>query len=211
MIRAGRAVRGGPLRTLTLLALALPALALLALTLLAGSAAIAVAQPAESQPPGKVTSRLRRTPEERDRFEFGVGMPGGYFDVLGTFGYRRFLREGGPFEQSLQIEVSGGVKDYLGEGALSVYYLLRPLKSYKQGWKFRPLLEVGPGGHLVVQVADIEGFNDSGFHTKGFLKTHLYGGAEFLFSQRWGIVVRGRISVPEDHPFDYAQAAILLR
>ena len=201
MIPRGRALHGG----------APPALALLVLALLAGSAAVAFGQPTETPPPGHVTSRLQRTPEERDRFEFGVGMPEGYFDVLGTFGYRRFLREGGPFEQSIQIELTGGVKDYLGEGALSVYYFFRPLKSYKQGWKFRPLLEVGPGGHLVVQVADIEGFNDSGFHTQGYLKTHLYGGAEFLFSQRWGIVVRGRVSVPEDHPFDYAQAAILLR
>jgi len=174
----------------------------------------AIAQPpaAESQPqPGRVTSRLQRTPEERDRFELGLAVPQGYFDWLGTFGYRRFLREGGPFEQSMQIELSGTAKGYLGEGALSLYYFFRPIKSYKEGWKLRPLLEVGPGAHVVVQIADIEGFNDSAFHTHAYLKTHLYGGFEFLFSQKVGIVVRGRVTVPEDHPLDYAQAAILLR
>jgi hypothetical protein len=177
-------------------------------------AATAIAQPpsVESQPPpGRVTSHLQRTPEERDRFELGLAVPQGYFDWLGSFGYRRFLREGGPFEQSMQIELSGTAKDYLGEGALSAYYLFRPIKSYKEGWKLRPLLEVGPGGHVVVQIANIEGFNDSAFHVQAYLKAHLYGGFEFLFSQKVGIVVRGRVTLPEDHPLDYAQAAILLR
>ncbi len=177
-------------------------------------AASALAQPpsVESQPPhGKVTSQLQRTGEERDRFEIGLAVPQGYFDWLGTFGYRRFIREGGPMEQSIQAEISGTAKDYLGEGALSVYYFFRPTKSYKEGWKLRPLIEVGPGLHLVAQMADIEGFNDSAFHTQAYLKTHVYGGFELLLSQKMGIVVRGRVSLPEDHPFDYAQAAILLR
>ena len=158
-----------------------------------------------------MTSHLQRTPEERDRFELGLAVPQGYFDWLGTFGYRRLLREKAPFEQSMQIELSGTAKDYLGEGALSVFYLFRPIKSYKEGWKLRPLIEAGPGGHVAVQVADIEGFNDSAFHVQGYLKMHLYGGFEFLFSQKVGIVVRGRVTLPEDHPLDYAQAAILLR
>jgi hypothetical protein len=177
-------------------------------------AATAFAQPpsVESQPPqGKVTSHLQKTEDERDRFELGMAVPQGYFDWLGTFGYRRFMREGGPLEQSLMAELSGTAKDYLGEGALSVYYLFRPIKSYKEGWKLRPLIEAGPGLHLVAQMADIEGFDDSAFHTQAYLKTHLYGGFEFLFSQKLGIVVRGRVTVPEDHPLDYAQAAILLR
>jgi len=177
-------------------------------------AAAALAQPpsVESQPPhGKVTSHIQRTGEERDRFEIGMAVPQGYFDWLGTFGYRRFMREGGPLEQTLQVELSGTAKDYLGEGALSVYYLFRPIKSYKEGWKLRPLIEAGPGVHVVVQVADIEGFNDSAFHTQAYLKTHLYGGFEFLFGRKLGLVVRGRVTLPEDHPLDYAQAAILLR
>ena len=177
-------------------------------------AAVALAQPpsVESQPPqGKVTSQLQRTGEERDRFEIGMAVPQGYFDWLGTFGYRRFMREGGPLEQSIQAEISGTAKDYLGEGALSIYYLFRPIKSYKEGWKLRPLIEAGPGLHLVAQMADIEGFDDSAFHTQAYLKTHLYGGFEFLFGRKLGLVVRGRVTLPEDHPLDYAQAAILLR
>jgi hypothetical protein len=177
-------------------------------------AASALAQPpsTESQPQrGKVTSRIQRTEDERDRFELGMAVPQGYFDWLGTFGYRRFMREGGPLEQSLAAEISGTAKDYLGEGALSVYYFFRPIQSYKEGWKLRPLIEAGPGGHVVVQIADVEGFNDSAFHTQAYLKAHLYGGFEFLFSQKLGLVVRGRVTLPEDHPFDYAQAAILLR
>ena len=175
-------------------------------------AAIAQPPPVESQSkPGRVTSQLRRTPEERDRIEIGGGVPQGYFDWLGSFGYRRFLRESGPMEQTIMAEITGGAKDYLGEGALSVYYLFRPIKTNNQAWKLRPLLEAGPGGHVVVQIADISGFNDSAFHTQGYLKMHLYGGFEFLFSQKVGVVVRGRVSLPEEHPLDYAQAAILLR
>ena len=177
-----------------------------------GGSALAQPPSVESLPPqGKVTSHLQKTEDERDRFEIGMAVPQGYFDWLGTFGYRRFMREGGPLEQSLMAELSGTAKDYLGEGALSVYYLFRPIKSYKEGWKLRPLIEAGPGLHLVAQMADIEGFDDSAFHTQAYLKTHLYGGFEFLFSQKLGLVVRGRVTLPEDHPLDYAQAAILLR
>ncbi|HET9251834.1 MAG TPA: hypothetical protein VFP58_06940, partial [Candidatus Eisenbacteria bacterium] len=46
----------------------------------------------------RVTSRVQRTGEERDRVELGAAVPRGDFDFLGTFGYRRFVREGGPFE-----------------------------------------------------------------------------------------------------------------
>ena len=151
-------------------------------------AAAALAQPpsVESQPPhGKVTSHIQRTGEERDRFEIGMAVPQGYFDWLGTFGYRRFMREGGPLEQTIQVEVSGTAKDYLGEGALSVYYLFRPIKSYKESWKLRPLIEAGPGVHVVVQIADIEGFNDSAFHTQAYLKTHLYGGSNTCSAGSW--------------------------
>ena len=162
-------------------------------------------------PHGKVESHLVRTAEERDRFEIGAARPNEFFDVIGTIGYRRFLRYGGPFEQSMQFEIAGTWKDYLAEGSAGVYYLLRPIKSYKEEWKVRPLIEAGPGGHLTVQVASIEGFNDQTFHAKAFLKAHLYAGAEFLLSRKWGFLVRGRLTAPEHKPFDYAQAAILLR
>jgi hypothetical protein len=167
--------------------------------------------PSVPSPPLSVTSHMQRTAEERDRVEFGVAVPRGDFDFLGTFGYRRFIREGGPFEQSMLLEVGGAAKDHLIEGSLSLFYLLRPIGSYKQGWKLRPIVEVGPGGHVVVQSADIEGFDDSAFHSHAYLKTHLYLGFEFLLSQKVGFLARGRLSVPEHHPLDYAQAAIFLR
>lgn len=191
----------------------LASLALLCLALLGVDGSPAWAQMERTPPPPQkpVTSQLRRTPEERDRLEFGAAIPDGYFDVLGTFAYRRFIREGGPFEQSMQIELAGGFKDYLSEGSLSVYYLFRPLKTYREGWRLRPLLEVGPGTHLVIQIADIEGFAETGFHAEVYLKAHAYGGAEFLLTPKLGFLVRGRFSVPAHHPLDYAQAAILLR
>lgn len=158
-----------------------------------------------------VTSHLRRTPEERDRIELGAAMPQDYFDVLGTFGYRRFVRERAPFEQSIQIEAAAGKKDYVTEGSLSFYYLFRPLKSYRESWKLRPLLEAGPGAHVVVQSADLVGFTETSFHVHGYLKTHLYAGTEYLLTRRVGFLLRGRISVPAHHPADYAQAAIFLR
>ncbi len=169
------------------------------------------AQGTSTDPSGQVRSVLRRTGEERDRVELGVAIPEGGFDFLGTLAYRRFLREGGPFEQTLQLELTGGRQDHITEGAISAYYFLRPLNSYRQAWRLRPLLEVGPGAHLVVQSADIEGFEDTSFHTRSFLKTHLYAGAELLLTNKVGFLVRARLTAPEHHPLDYAQAAIFLR
>lgn len=188
-------------------------LALMSLALLGVHGTAAWAQMEATPPPPRrpVTSELRRTPEERDRLEFGAAIPNGYFDVLGTFAYRRFIREGGPFEQSMQLELAGGVQDYLSEGSISLYYFLRPLKSYREEWRIRPLVEVGPGTHLVVQVADVEGFAETSFHAEVYLKAHVYGGAEFLLTPKLGFLIRGRFSVPAHHPLDYAQAAILLR
>jgi hypothetical protein len=186
--------------------------AYLAAALTAGWAPAARAQVEATPPPTPpVTSQLRRTPQERDRFELGVAVPDGAFDFLGTFAYRRLLRERSPFEQSIQIEVAGGHKDYLTEGSLSLYYFFRPMKSYKEGWRIRPLIELGPGAHVVVQSADLIGFSKSAFHSKGYLKTHLYAGAEFLLTNKFGFLIRGRMSVPDHHPLDYAQAAIFLR
>jgi len=149
---------------------------------------------------------------DRDRFEWGVGVVDGYFDWVGTFAYRRFLREGGPFQQHVMIEVAGAKKDYLGEGAVSLLYLFRPLKTVgRPGWRVRPLLEFGGAGHLVIQVADIAGFSDTGFHTKVYGKMHAFAGVEAMITHRWGLLVRGRFTMPADRPLDYAQAAIFLR
>ena len=107
--------------------------------------------PAEPRPePERVRSTVSRTSEEIDRFEIGAAFPDDYFDVLASLGYRRFMREGGPFEQSLQLELAGMKQDYLFDAAVSAYYLFRPLKSYREEWRLRPLLEFGPGAHLDV-------------------------------------------------------------
>ena len=148
---------------------------------------------------------------DRDRFEWGVAVVQGYFDALGTFAYRRFLRQGGPFQQNITIELAGGKKDYLSEGAFSLLYLFRPVRTLHPGWRVRPLFEAGPGAHFVIQVADIEGFDDTGFHNKAYLKMHAYAGVEAMMSRRWGIVIRGRLTTPADRPLDYAQAAVFFR
>ena len=176
-----------------------------------GGSARAQVEATPPPPRNPVTSRIGRTSEERDRFELGVALPEGYFDVLGTFAYRRFVHQSTAFEQSMQIEVTGTTQDYLTEGTLSLYYFLRPLFTYREEWRVRPLLEIGPGAHLAVQTADLVGFSETGFHAKAYLKSHAYGGAEFLLTRRFGFLVRGRLSVPAHHPFDYAQAAIFLR
>lgn len=162
------------------------------------------AEPAPAEPPND--ERL-----DRDRFEWGVAAVPGYFDWIGTFGYRRFLREGGPFQQNVSVEIAGAKKGYLSEGAVSLLYLFRPLRTVRPGWRIRPLLEFGPGGHLVIQVADVAGFDDTGFHTNVYAKMHAYAGLEALISRRWGILVRGRFTFPADRPLDYAQAAVFLR
>jgi len=140
-----------------------------------------------------------------------VAAPEGYFDLLGTLAYRRLVRVRERFEQSLKVEITGGHLDYLSEGSASLYYLVRPTRSYRPTWKLRPLVEVGPGFHVVFEAANIEGFNEYSYHTQAYLKLHLYLGAEWLLGRKFGLLVTGRFSVPEHHPIDYAQAAILLR
>jgi len=159
----------------------------------------------------KVRSTFTRTGEEVDRFELGIGAPEGFFDVAGTFGYRRFLSARGGLERTFFGEATGTAKSQITEGALSAFFLLRPAATYRQSWRVRPLLEAGPGAHLVVQAASIEGFNRTNYHAKVYVKTHAYGGFEALLTQRWGFLVRGRFSAPSHHPFDYAQAAVFLR
>lgn len=181
-----------------------------AFCLMSGSARAQLPAEPKAEPP-RVQSTISRTSEEVDRFEFGVALPDDYFDILGSVGYRRFLREGGPFEQSLQIELAAGKKDYLFDAAASVYYLFRPLRSYREEWRLRPLIEVGPGAHLDIQIAEIEGFDETAFHGRGYLKMHGFLGVEWLIGRSLGIMAKGRVGIPNHHPFDYAQAAIFLR
>ena len=169
---------------------------------------VAVQQPPPAAPASETRDDRRL---DRDRFEWGVAAVQGYFDGLGTFAYRRFLREGGPFQQNLAIELEAGKKGYLSEGSVGLLFLFRPLRTFRPEWRLRPLLEFGPGGHLVIQVADIEGFADTGFHSHAYAKMHAYAGVEALITRRWGILVRGRFTTPADRPLDYAQAAIFLR
>lgn len=159
----------------------------------------------------RVTSTFTRTGEETDRFELGAGVVRGFFDAVGSFGYRRFVGEGPVFESSVMGELTGTTKDQLTEGVFSVYVLLRPMKTYRESWRLRPLVEAGPGVHVVLQGASLEGLNKTRFKSEVYLKTHLYVGFEALATRKWGFLVRGRGSIPSHRPLDYAQAAIFLR
>ncbi|HEY3155724.1 MAG TPA: hypothetical protein VGK76_03715 [Candidatus Eisenbacteria bacterium] len=162
-------------------------------------------------PPPRQAAPSGRTGEEQDRFELGIGAVQGFFDVTGSFAYRRFLNERGPFERSVMGELTGTTKSQLSEGIVSIYVLFRPPATYRQSWRIRPLLEFGPGVHTVVQVASLEGFNRSSYKGKLYVKSHAYAGVELLATKRLGFLVRGRMSAPSHHPFDYAQAAVFLR
>ena len=165
------------------------------------------AQPAKK----KVKTVTTRSREELDRFEIGGGVVRGFFDAVGSFGYRRWVGQSGTLETNIMGEATGTRKDQLTEGAFAVYFLLRPLKTYKDSWRIRPLIEVGPAAHVVVQVASLEGLEKTRYKSQVYIKTHPYVGLEMLITPRFGIVVRGRASIPSHRPFDYAQAAILLR
>ncbi len=185
--------------------------ALLAATLLSFcTPAMARAQQDSTAAP-RVTSKFSRTPEETDRFELGGGAVQGFFDAVGSLGYRRFIGQGKRFERSLMGELTGAAKNQLTEGVLSFYLLMRPSFTYRESWRLRPLVEFGPGIHTVVQVATLEGLNRTRYKADVYLKTHAYAGFEALLSRRVGFLVRGRLSIPSHRPLDYAQAAILLR
>jgi hypothetical protein len=170
-----------------------------------------VAQAPTAQAEPRVTSTLRRTGVELNRFELGVGAVKGFFDVVGSLGYRRYLSEGTIFERSLMLELTGAAKNQVTEGAFSLYFLMRPLATYKTSWRLRPLIEFGPGAHTVVQVASLSGLNRTRYASHVYVKTHAYAGFEALLTNRFGILVRGRVSIPSHRPLDYAQAAIFLR
>jgi hypothetical protein len=175
-----------------------------ALTLLSWPAARARAQ----EPATAAGSAGKRN---RDRWEIGVAVPQGYFNVLGTFDYQRLMRTRDPFEQWLKAELTGSNLGYLTEASGSLYYLFRPIWSYHPDARVRPLLEVGPGAHFVFQVADIDGFDEYATHLQAFLKLHGYLGVELQAAGSFGLMVCGRVTIPDHQPFDYAQAAIFFR
>jgi hypothetical protein len=148
---------------------------------------------------------------DRDRIEIGAGPVRGYFDAVGSFGYRRYVRERRGWAQFVVGELSGAKKDYLTEGVGSVYYLFRNRRAWRRDRRVRPILEGGPGLHLAVQSAHLVGFNERPFHAKVFFKVHAYAGVEALVTPRMGLLLRGRMSVPDHRPLDYAQAAIFFR
>ena len=162
-------------------------------------------------PATRVTSTLRYVPEDRDRFEFGAGPVQGFFGVLGSVSYRRWMGKGPVFEQNMMLELTGSAKDQLTEGAFGAYLLMRPSFTYKDSWRIRPLVEFGPAAHAVVQVASLEGLSRTVFKSEVYVKTHGYAGFEAQLSKNVGFLVRGRISVPSHRPMDYAQAAVFLR
>ncbi len=159
----------------------------------------------------RVTSTFRRTSEETDRFELGGGVVKGFFDSVGSFGYRRYIGENPGLERSLMAELTGTAKNQLTEGVFSVYFLMRPTATYRESWRIRPLVEFGPAVHTVFQAASLEGLNRTRYKSEVYLKTHAYAGFEALLTRRWGFLARGRMSVPSHRPLDYAQAAIFLR
>lgn len=174
----------------------------------------AQATPADTtSPPPMNRARAARAALGRDvqRIEFGAAVVDGPFDVIGTIGYHRYARQGGPFENWVHAELSGSATKYLREGALSAGYFLRPLVTIQRQWPIQPILEVGPAGHLVVQVVEVQGFGETAFHAHAYLKTHAIAGFETHLGTHWGLVARGRLSVPAHHPLDYAQIALFLR
>jgi hypothetical protein len=135
----------------------------------------------------------------------------GYFSTVGSLGYRRFAVERRGWQQWVMGEVTASRRGDLTEGVMSAYYLFRPRRTYRASARLRPLLEAGPGLHIAVQASRLRPFNETPFHARAFMKTHLYGGLEVLLSERVGLLARGRMTVPNHQTFDYAQAAIFLR
>ncbi len=171
-------------------------------------------EPSAPATPATPAARPRRGASvgpDLDRVELGAAAVQGYFSTVGTVAYRRFALEHGALQHWVVGEMTGTKRVDLWEGTASAYWMVRHRLTYRPQWRLRPLLEVGPGLHLAVQAARIRGFSTTPFHARVFVKTHAYAGAEFLVTCRLGLLVRGRMTVPNHQPFDYAQAAIFLR
>ena len=181
--------------------------AALAAALAASDSAVAAA----SEPVAERPRAASAVVANRGRVELGVAMPEGYFDWLGTLGYRRNVLTDARFEHWLQIEAMFGTKDYLSEGAASVAWYVRPLALWRPEWRIRPVVEGGIGGYIVVQFADIVGFEDWSSHARAFVKGHAVAGLETNLSDRLGLAIRGRFTIPASRPLDYAQLVLFLR
>jgi len=173
------------------------------------SAAIAAAMEASSQAVAEALGKGRMN--DPDRVELGVGMPKGYFDWLGTLGYQRRVLTDSRVEHYIRADLEFGKKGYLTEGSSSVAWYFRPRKLWHPEWRVRPVLEGGFGAHVVVQFADLVGFQDWSSHARAFVKTHLVAGAETSLTDRVGLAIRGQFSVPAHQPLDYAQLVLFLR
>ncbi len=183
--------------------------AALAAAIAASDSAVAAASaPVAESPSAASTSAVV---DNRDRVELGVAMPEGYFDWLGTLGYRRNVLTDARFQHWLQIETMFGKKEYLSEGAASVAWYVRPLALWRPEWRIRPVVEGGIGGYIVVQFADIVGFEDWSSHARAFVKGHAVAGLETNLSDRLGLAIRGRFTIPASRPLDYAQLVLFLR
>lgn len=180
----------------------------------ADSAALAAAMAASDSALAESTAPPSDRPvpgSDRSRLEFGVAMPKGYFDWLGTLGYRHRLLTDTRFEHWLHAEAIFGKKEYLSEGAASVAWFIRPLALWRPEWRIRPVVEGGVGGYVVVQFADIVGFGDWSSHARAYVKGHAVAGFETDLSIRWGLAIRGRFTIPASRPLDYAQVVLFLR
>lgn len=152
-----------------------------------------------------------RTVTDPDRLELGIAFPEDYFDWLGTFGYRRRVKTDTRFQHWLHAELGFGTKDYLSEGSVSVAWMIRPKAFWHPEWRIRPVLEFGASANLVVQFADIVGFDDWSSHGRGFAKSHAVAGVETSLGDRFGLAVRGRFTIPAHRPLDYAQVVLFFR
>ena len=188
--------------------------------IVAAAFALGGPEPARAQAPPDTSvtaspssARRARAALGRDtqRFEIGAAIADAPFDALGTIAYHRYVRAGGPFENWIHVELAGGRTTYLDEGAASAAFLVRPLLFIRRQGSIQPILEAGPAGHLVVQVAEVQDFGETVFHAHAYLKGHAYAGFDLHLGGGWGIVARGRFTVPAHRPFDYAQIAVFFR
>jgi len=180
----------------------------------ADSAALAAAMAASDSALAVASApRSDRSPltADRDRLELGMATPKGYLDWLGTLGYRRLLLTDARFSHWFHAEAMFGKKQYLSEGAGSVAWYIRPLALWRPEWRIRPVVEGGIGAYVVVQFANIVGFDDWSSHARAYVKGHAVAGFETDLSSRWGLAIRGRFTIPASRPLDYAQLVLFLR
>jgi hypothetical protein len=173
------------------------------------AAAVAAAMAASDS--ARAVALRGRAVTDPDRLELGVALPEDYFDWLATFGYRRRVRTDLRFQHWLQADLSYGKKEYLSEGAVSVAWMIRPKALWRPEWRVRPVIEFGASGNVVVQFADIVGFDDWSSHARAFAKSHLVAGLETSLGDRLGLALRGRFTIPAHRPLDYAQLLLFFR